>query len=196
MQRRDLILASASPRRRELLERLGLDLSVRPTDVDETPRDGEAPEALARRLAHAKAEALPAPARPALVIAADTLVVVDDRILGKPRDDAEARAFVGLLAGRTHEVITAVAVRACPEESIEVGALRSRVTFAPLSPAAVAWYVGTGEGRDKAGAYALQGIGSLFIDRVDGSYTNVIGLPLDWLRPHLVRFGFLPGSAL
>lgn len=195
MPSRELILASASPRRLDLLRNLGLDVVVRPTDVDETPHPGEVPEALARRLARAKAVALPAPAHPALVIAADTLVVVDDRILGKPQDDAEARRFVGLLAGRTHEVITAVAVRACPEESLQIGALVSRVTFAPLSPAAVAWYVGTGEGRDKAGAYALQGIGSLFIDRVDGSYTNVIGLPLDWLRPHLARYGFLPENA-
>jgi septum formation protein len=92
-------------------------------------------------------------------------------------------------------VVTAVAVRACPEEALAIGAVVARVTFAPLTPGAVDWYVGTGEGRDKAGAYALQGKGALFIDRVDGSYTNVIGLPLEWLRPHLARWGFLPQSA-
>ena len=195
MPARALVLASASPRRSELLALLGLAFTVRPSDVDETPRDGESPADLALRLARAKAVALPAPAAAALVVAADTLVVIDGRILGKPRDDDEARRFLESLAGRTHEVVTAVAVRACPEESIESGAVISRVTFAPLSPGAIDWYVGTGEGRDKAGAYALQGKGAIFIDRVDGSYTNVIGLPLEWLRPHLARFGFLPESA-
>lgn len=195
MPARALVLASASPRRSELLTLLGLAFTVRPSDVDETPRHGESPADLALRLARAKVVATPAPGAPALVVAADTLVVIDGRILGKPRDDDEARRFLGSLAGRTHEVVTAVAVRACPEESIESGAVVSRVTFAPLTPGAIDWYVGTGEGRDKAGAYALQGKGAIFIDRVDGSYTNVIGLPLEWLRPHLARFGFLPESA-
>lgn len=196
MPARALVLASASPRRAELLAMLGLEFSVRPADVDETPRPGESPAEVALRLARAKALAL-APPRggTALIVAADTIVVIDGRILGKPRDDAEARAFVALLSGRTHEVITAVAVRACPEEAIDAGAVTARVTFAPLTEAAIAWYAATGEGRDKAGAYALQGKGALFIDRIDGSYTNVIGLPLEWLRPRLARWGFLPESA-
>ncbi len=195
MPDRALILASASPRRAELLGMLGLAFTVRPADIDETPRPGESPAEVALRLARDKALALAPPAGPALLVAADTLVVIDGRVLGKPKDDAEARSFVALLAGRTHEVITAVAVRACPEETIETGAVTARVTFAPLTPGAVDWYVATGEGRDKAGAYALQGKGALFIDRIDGSYTNVIGLPLEWLRPRLARWGFLPQSA-
>jgi septum formation protein len=195
MPERALILASASPRRAELLGMLGLAFTVRPADVDETPRPGESPAGVALRLARDKALALAPPAGPALFVAADTIVVIDGRVLGKPKDDDEARAFLALLAGRTHEVITAVAVRACPEEAIETGAVTARVTFAPLTPGAVAWYAGTGEGRDKAGAYALQGKGALFIERIDGSYTNVIGLPLEWLRPRLARWGFLPQSA-
>ena len=194
MPARALILASASPRRAELLGMLGLAFTVRPADVDETPRPGESPAAVALRLARDKALALAPPAGPSLFVAADTLVVIDGRVLGKPQDDAEARAFLALLAGRTHEVITAVAVRACPEEAIETGAVTARVTFAPLTPEAIDWYAGTGEGRDKAGAYALQGKGALFIDRIDGSYTNVIGLPLEWIRPRLARWGLLPQS--
>ncbi|HYV84569.1 MAG TPA: Maf family protein [Patescibacteria group bacterium] len=188
---RDLLLASASPRRSELLALVGVRFRATPVDLDETPRPGETPRALAERLALAKARAVEAPAAPALVLGADTLVVVDGAVLGKPRDDAEARRFLRLLAGRTHEVITSFAVRLCPEESHEVETAVSRVTFAPMSEEEIAWYAATGEGRDKAGAYALQGIGALFVRAVEGSYTNVIGLPLDRLYPHLVRWGLL-----
>jgi len=188
---RSLVLASASPRRADLLRMLGLAFTTAPASIDESPRAGESPEALALRLAREKALAVAAPAGTALIVAADTIVVVGGEILGKPRDDGESRRFVGRLAGRTHEVITAVALRACPEEAITCEHAVSRVTFASLSAAEIAWYVATGEGRDKAGAYALQGIGALFIAGVEGSYTNVIGLPLDRLYPHLVRWGLL-----
>jgi len=191
---RALVLASASPRRAALLRMLGLIFETAPASIDETPRPGESPEGLARRLAREKALAVSPPAGAALIVAADTIVVIAGEILGKPLDDDESRRFVGRLAGRTHEVITAVALRACPEESIACEHAVSRVTFAPLSPAEIDWYVGTGEGRDKAGAYALQGVGALFITAVDGSYTNVIGLPLDRLYPHLVRWGLLPAA--
>jgi septum formation protein len=189
---RSLLLASASPRRAELLRMLGLTFTTVAASIDETPRTGEPPEEVALRLARDKALAVARPSRPALIVAADTIVVIAGEILGKPRDDAESRLFVGRLAGRTHEVITAVALRACPEESVACERAVSRVTFAPLSPAEIDWYAGTGEGLDKAGAYALQGIGALFITAVEGSYTNVIGLPLDRLYPHLVRWGLLP----
>lgn len=189
---RALVLASASPRRADLLRMLGLAFATAPTSIDETPRAGETPEALALRLARAKALAVAPPDGAALIVAADTIVVIDGAILNKPGDDDESRRFVGRLAGRTHEVITAIALRACPEESLVCEHAVSRVTFAPLTPAEIAWYAGTGEGRDKAGAYALQGIGALFITAVEGSYTNVIGLPLDRLYPHLVRWGLLP----
>lgn len=195
MPGRALVLASASPRRAELLRMLDLPFEVLPADVDETPLPDETPRQVALRLARAKALAIEPRHLPALVVAADTIVVIDGRILGKPVDDAETRRFLALLAGRTHEVITATATRACPEEWIEADAVTARVTFAPMSPGAIDWYAGTGEGRDKAGAYALQGKGALFVERVEGSYTNVIGLPLEWLRPRLARWGFLPETA-
>ena len=188
---RAILLASASPRRADLLRMLGLEFTTVPAAIDETPRDGEPPGDLAARLAREKALAVAAPDRPAVIIAADTIVVADGRILGKPRDAREARRFVGLLAGRVHEVVTAVAVRAIPEEEMAVETAVSRVTFAPMTDAEVDWYAATGEGMDKAGAYALQGIGALFVTAVDGSYTNVIGLPLDRLYPHLRRWRLL-----
>jgi septum formation protein len=189
---RAVVLASASPRRAELLRMLGLACTVKPPSVDETPRPGEAPGDLALRLARAKAVATAPPPGETLLIAADTLVVLDGRILGKPRDREESERFVSLLAGRTHEVLTGLAVRACPEEETTVELASSSVTFAPMSPAEIAWYASTGEGMDKAGAYALQGIGALFVTAVHGSYTNVIGLPLERLYPHLRRWRVLP----
>lgn len=188
---RDLVLASASPRRAELLTLIGLRFRVTPVDVDETPRPGEEPGPLATRLARDKAMAVAAPAGPAAVLGADTVVVVDGTILGKPADEEEARRFVRRLAGRTHEVVTAFAFRLSPEESVAVETAVSRVTFAPMSDAEVAWYAATGEGMDKAGAYALQGIGACFIRSIEGSYTNVIGLPLDRLYPYLLRTGLI-----
>jgi septum formation protein len=188
---RRLVLASASPRRAELLTLLGLRFEVRAADLDEEPLAGELPAATAERLARAKAEAVDPGPGEALVVAADTIVVLDGRILGKPRDRGEAERFVSLLAGRTHEVITGLAVRACPENRIESETAVSQVTFAPMSAGEVAWYAATGEGLDKAGAYALQGKGALFVAAVHGSYTNVIGLPLDRLYPHLKRRGLL-----
>lgn len=190
-----LILASASPRRHALLVGLGLEPVVVPVDIDETPRDGETPAALAERLARAKAAAPPVPRSPALVLAADTVVAVDGAVLGKPAGAEEARRMIRLLAGRAHEVITALAVRAVPEEIVTCDRVRSRVVFAPMTAEEVAWYAATGEGSDKAGGYALQGIGGLFVRAIEGSYTNVIGLPLETLYPHLRRWSILPRSA-
>ncbi|HEV8702005.1 MAG TPA: Maf family protein [Candidatus Polarisedimenticolia bacterium] len=196
MSRRALILVSASPRRSHLLRQAGLDFSVQPADVDESPLPGEAPGDLAARLARAKVRALPAPPGPALAIAADTVVAIDGTILGKPRDPADARRMLGLLSGRTHHVITAVALRALPEESLVSERAESLVTFVPMTAEEIAWYAATGEGMDKAGAYALQGIGALFIASIEGSYTNVIGLPLERLHPHLRRYGLIePASS-
>ena len=175
---RRLVLASGSPRRREMLERLGLDATVRPAEVDESPLAGEEPEAYVRRLASAKARARAAPGT--VTIGADTTVVLDGQIVGKPRDRAEARAMLGALSGRCHEVLTAVAVIA--DGTREAAAVeRSTVALAPVDEARVGWYTSLEEPYDKAGGYALQGAGSLFADRVEGSISNVIGLPLPLL---------------
>jgi septum formation protein len=173
---RRLILASASPRRRELLAALGLTPRVRPVDVDETPSDGEPAAECVLRLARAKAEA---DARPGeLVLAADTLVVLDGRILGKPSGAEEARAMLAELAGRDHFVMTGVALRDADARRTAAAVETTRVTIAPLPPHRIAAYVATGEPLDKAGAYAIQGLGALFVERVDGNYSNVVGLPL------------------
>ncbi len=191
MPSRSLVLVSASPRRSELLRQAGLEFTVWPAEIDETPLPGEPPGDLAERLAMVKARALPAARRPTLAIAADTVVAIGGTILGKPRDREDARRMLGLLSGRTHDVITVVALRAMPEETVSSERCLSRVTFAPMSGQDIAWYAETGEGMDKAGAYALQGIGAFFVASIEGSYTNVIGLPLERLHPHLRRHGFL-----
>jgi len=192
MPSRSIVLVSASPRRADLLRRAGLEFTIRPSEVDETPFPGEAPGVLAERLARAKVLALPALSFPALAIGADTVVAVADAVLGKPKDRTEARQMLRQLSGRVHEVTTAMALRTLPEETIQCERAVSRVTFARLSDREIDWYAETGEGMDKAGAYALQGIGALFIESIAGSYTNVIGLPLDRLYPHLRLHGVLP----
>lgn len=168
-----LVLASGSPRRQELLAGLGVAFTVRVADVDETPLPGEAVEPLVVRLAREKAAAVAEPG--AVVLAADTMVSCEGRLLGKPVDAADATAMLRALSGRTHEVTTGVAVLAEREATT---AVVSRVTFVDLSDEDIAWYLATGEPFDKAGAYGLQGIGARFVRSIDGSPTNVIGLPL------------------
>ncbi|GEJ57969.1 Maf family protein [Anaeromyxobacter diazotrophicus] len=180
-----LTLASQSPRRRELLARLGLALDVRPADVDEGTRPGEEARAYVLRVAEAKARAVDAPG---VVLAADTAVVLDGRILGKPRDDAEAAAMLRALSGRAHEVMTGVCARGAGRQ--ELVAVTSAVELAALSERQIAWYVATGEPRDKAGAYAVQGVASAFVTAVRGSVSNVIGLPLAETLELLRGFGF------
>jgi septum formation protein len=194
MPSRSLVLVSASPRRSDLLRLAGLEFAVWPAEVDETPLEGEEPGDMAERLARAKARALPPARTPSLALAADTVVAIEGAILGKPRDREDARRMLGLLSGRTHEVITAVVLRAMPEETVVSERCLSRVTFVPMSGQDIAWYAETGEGMDKAGAYALQGIGAFFVASIEGSYTNVIGLPLERLHPHLRRYGLLASS--
>jgi septum formation protein len=173
-----VVLASQSPRRRDLLTLVGIAHEVRPADVDESVRPGEAPDAYVRRLAGEKARAVAATlADPAAaVVAADTTVVVDGEILGKPADAAEARAMVRRLAGRSHEVFTGMAVvrGARAADAVE----RVGVTFRPLTDAEIAAYVATGEPMDKAGAYGIQGYGATIVERVDGDYFAVMGLSL------------------
>jgi nucleoside triphosphate pyrophosphatase len=184
-----IILASGSPRRAELLRAAGFEFETRVADVDESIRAGESPQSYVRRLAAEKsATAMMDVAREGrertaessaslvIILGADTTVVVDGEILGKPVDDAEAAAMLHRLSGRRHEVMTGVSVRqgACEVGRVEI----SGVHFAPLTDADVAWYVASGEGRDKAGAYAIQGLASRFIPRIEGSYSNVVGLPV------------------
>jgi septum formation protein len=172
-----LVLASASPRRIELLARLGVEVTVRPADLDETPLTGEPPHELVARLALAKAAAVVAADRhDEVVLAADTEVVQYGRPLGKPRDRADAVAMLTSLSGRTHEVVTGLAVQRGSIRRHDV--VTTRVTFRALSEAEIAWYVATGETEGKAGAYGLQGSAAALIERLDGSDTNVIGLPL------------------
>ena len=172
-----VVLASASPRRLELLRRLGLDVDVRPVDVDESALPGEEAHALVLRLALAKAQAGgDATPADALVVAADTVVVIDGRVLGKPRDDDAARATLAALAGREHDVLTGVAVRR--GAAVAAAVERTTVTFRPLDGATIARYVATGEPRDKAGSYGIQGMAGAFVERIAGSDTNVVGLPL------------------
>lgn len=172
-----LILASGSPRRRELLAGLDLDFTVRPVDLDESLRPDEDPHDYVRRLAREKAEARAEPGE--VVLAADTIVVLDGEVLGKPEDPADARAMLTRMVGRRHTVLTGVAVLdPAADEPAAVDVDSSEVRLAELSSEDVAWYVETGEPLDKAGSYAIQGLGALFVETVRGNYTNVVGLPL------------------
>ncbi len=172
-----LILPSASPRRAELLRAAGYEFEVVVADVDEREREGETPASYVRRLAAEKSAAVQSYARrEAIILGADTTVVVDGEILGKPRDDDEAAQMLGRLAGRRHDVLTGVSIR---HDAHEAGRVESTaVWFSVLTTEDIAWYVASGEGRDKAGAYAIQGLASRFIPRIDGSYANVVGLPV------------------
>jgi septum formation protein len=181
-----LVLASASPRRRELLAQIGLDFDVRPADIDESPRAEEAPLDYVRRLSAEKAAAVEASADE-LVIAADTTVVIDGCILGKPVDDDDARRMLRLLSARTHEVLTGVTIRL--GDDVLTAASTTGVTFVEVTDELMEWYVGLGEPADKAGAYAIQGAGAVLVDRVDGSVSNVIGLPLTLLAAMTERLG-------
>ena len=170
-----LVLASASPRRRALLTALGLAVEIDPPEVDESLRPGEAPERYVLRLARAKAETVARRHPGQLVLGADTAVVQEGQVLGKPRSAEEAVQILTALAGRTHSVLTAVALAGTATAERVVAA---QVTFAQASPAALRWYAGTGEPMDKAGAYGVQGIGGFLVETVMGSPTAVVGLPL------------------
>ncbi|MFN7984404.1 MAG: Maf family protein [Vicinamibacterales bacterium] len=195
-----LVLASASPRRSELLTAAGFSFEILVADVDETAHPGEAPREYVRRLAREKAAAslarLNSGAEPAVVLGADTTVVVDGEILGKPVDLADAERMLRLLSGRSHTVLTGVAVTTIDAHADTV--VETEVFVNALSNEQVAWYVGSGEGADKAGAYAIQGLASRFITRIDGSYSNVVGLPVaavdELIRTVVGRSGVLASS--
>lgn len=178
MNRPPVVLASASPRRHELLSQLGVQFTVAHPDIDETPMAGEVPVAYVRRLAVEKAHAVAA-ADDSLVIAADTTVDLGGDILGKPDDDDAARSMLRRLSGRTHRVHTGLALRLGDRTVAE--SVTSLVTFSPLTDEMIEWYVASGEPAGKAGAYAIQGAGGVFVERIRGSVSNIVGLPLHTL---------------
>jgi septum formation protein len=191
----DLVLASASPRRRDLLESVGLVLTIRPAEIDESPLPGERPGDYVRRIARGKcdkvADALLAEAGdPLPVLGADTTVILDDEILGKPADGHEARAMLARLAGRRHEVTTACRIR-YGARAVE-RAVTTQVSMRSLRPAELDAYVASQEWRGKAGGYALQGIAGAFVTELRGSHTNVIGLPLAEVLADLLALEVLP----
>jgi len=179
-----LLLASASPRRKELLRNAGIEFEVLSVPVDETPLPGEQAEALARRLAQAKAHAAYAVAQNdprfanqnLVVLGADTVVTVDGHVLGKPTDEEDAARMLRLLSGKTHQVITGVALES--SAGSQVGSATTQVTFSTITEAEVREYIATGETMDKAGAYAIQGIASRWTTEIHGCYFNVVGLPV------------------
>jgi len=183
----EVILASQSPRRRDLLDLIGITHVVRPADIDESVLPDEAPVPHCERLARSKAATLAALAPTSVVIAADTIVVLDDAILGKPADVAEARATLARLSGRTHTVHTAMAVA---HQGRTVSAVESvQVTVRALTADEIAAYVATGEPMDKAGAYGIQGYGATIVEHIDGDYFSVMGLGLRRLVALLAELG-------
>ena len=186
MEKPPLVLASASPRRKQLLEQVGLQFEAIPSEIEET-HIGEAPRELARKASALKAAAVSSLRPEAAVVAADTLVVVKDRVLGKPQGPQEARTMLAELSGREHRVITGVTVRWGEKE--RTGSRETRVRFRTLGPDEIDRYVATGEPLDKAGAYGIQGRGILLVESLEGCYTNVVGLPLGLLRELFLNLG-------
>jgi septum formation protein len=173
-----LILASASPRRQELLRNAAIPFEVQPADIDEAPLVGEPPRECAERLAREKAITVSRKRPHEYVLGADTIVVIDETILGKPRDAADAARMLRLLSGRTHEVITGVCIFDPLTGDTEQASETTRVRMGEISDDEIRDYVATGEPMDKAGAYAIQGIASRWIPRIEGDYSNVVGLPV------------------
>ena len=190
-----LILASESPRRRELLSALGAPFRVIPPRVNEVPLRDEAPARFAMRAAAEKAAEVAKTHPLAFVLSADTIVVIDGKILGKPRDRAHARRMLSMLQGREHKVYTAVCLLCEKRGYRDAGVEMTRVTFRSLTRNEIAAYAGTGECDDKAGAYAAQGAGMLLIDRVAGSFSNVVGLPMTRVVSMLVKAGLITACA-
>jgi len=190
-QTRPLCLASGSPRRRELLAAYGLTFAVYAPEVDETPRAGEGPGVYVRRLAGLKARAGSAAFPGHVTLAGDTVVVLEGEVLGKPRDGADAAEMLRRLSGRRHQVLSAYAVRDPSSGAAFTRTVRTAVTFRPLPPAWIDWYAAQPEGRDKAGAYAVQGLGGAMVARLSGSFNNVVGFPIESIVWDLLERGWL-----
>ncbi len=184
-----LILASNSPRRKELLRSAGFEFEVRASCTEEFPSPGESPEAYVSRLAEEKARTVARTAEPnSLVLGADTEVVIDGQILGKPSGLDDAARMLRLLAGCTHRVITGVCLVQAPDRRLDLKCATTFVTFAPMSEQEIQSYARSGEPLDKAGAYGIQGLASRFVTRIDGSYSNVVGLPVSMVYEMLKPF--------
>ncbi|TYC57974.1 septum formation inhibitor Maf [Marinobacter sp. BW6] len=183
-----IILASASPRRAELLQQIGLKFSVRPADIDETPKPDETPEQYVERLAREKARAVVQSSPECLVLGSDTSVVLDGKILGKPSGPADARETLARLSGVTHQVMTAVAL--ATEGQCQSVLVITEVCFRELSTAEIEAYVASGEPMDKAGSYGIQGLGGIFVNELRGSYSAVVGLPLQETAALLAGAGY------
>lgn len=187
---RRLILASSSPRRSELLAAAGYEFDIVAADIDETPFEYERPEAYVERLAAAKAAAVAAQHPDAVVVGADTIVVLGNELIGKPRDEADAMAILRRLSGAAHHVLTGIAV-ASPTLNTALS-VESAVWFRELDDDEIDAYVATGEPLDKAGAYAIQGGGADFVSEIEGAWDNVVGLPVSWLEGLLLPAGVTP----
>ncbi|WP_066353074.1 Maf family protein [Fervidicola ferrireducens] len=184
-----LILASASPRRQKLLKQIGLDFEIIPSSIDETVPPGVAPDVAAVKLAENKAIDVARRLKDGIVIAADTVVALDDSILGKPKDEEEARKMLERLSGRWHRVFTGIAVIDSSSSKKVTDYEESRVKFKNLSSVEIENYIRTGEPMDKAGAYGIQGKGALLVEKIEGCYYNIVGLPLFRLSLVLSHFG-------
>lgn len=189
-----IVLASQSPRRRQLLGQMGLEFTTQSPEIDESAFHGRDARDLVETLSREKARWVARQQTPdTLVIGADTVVVLDGAILGKPRDGAEAEAMLAALSGRDHQVFTGVTL--CQGDRILTQAEETQVTFRPLTGQEIRQYVSTGEPMDKAGAYGIQGLGALLAERLEGDYFNVMGLPLCRLGEMLAQFGVRPLEA-
>lgn len=186
------VLASSSPRRSELLASVGIAFDVIPSHIPEARQPGEAPEEYVARLSREKAQAVAAQHPDRWIIAADTTVLLEEQLLEKPTDARDAVRMLSTIAGRTHVVYSGVTILNQARGYSDTRVAESEVRMLPLSPDDVEWYVRTGEPMDKAGAYAVQGIGAMFIDSIHGSYTNVVGLPLALLFQMLRKAGIDP----
>jgi len=187
-----LILASSSPRRRELLASIGVEFDVVPSEIPEVKSKGESPEEYVARLSREKAQTIAERFDDRWVVAADTTVLYADELLEKPVDEADAKRMLAVIGGRTHTVYTGVTVMNAAAGYRDTRVAETEVRMLPLTEHEIAWYVATGEPLDKAGAYAAQGIGGMFIDSIHGSFTNVVGLPLALLYEMFKRAGIDP----
>ena len=182
-----LVLASKSPRRRQLLEQVGLTVTVIPSDYSEESAELQEPGRYARALAEGKARAVGCQYPDDWVIGADTIVVVADQILGKPVSEEEARAMLNLLSGRSHEVYTGWCIHRLKLDYLFSETIRTEVLFKQLSAAEIEWYIKSGEPFDKAGGYGIQALGALLVKEIRGSYSNVVGLPICEVVDHLTK---------